>query len=108
MNILIVDDDQMSRKLVGLVLKDAGFEVTLAESIRPARTSFEHTPPALIILEANFPDGDGLVFCKELTQAAPSLPIIVLTTRDTPTDRLTGLKFGATDYMVKPCEYSEL
>lgn len=108
MNILIVDNDQMSCKLVGFVLKEEGFEVTYAESMRGARASLERTTPALIILEADLPDGDGLAFCKQLSQEAPSLPVILLTTRDTPTERLSGLKCGAADYVVKPCEYSEL
>lgn len=108
MNILIVDNDQMSCKLVGFVLQEEGFEVTFAQSIRGARAILERTTPALIILEADLPDGDGLAFCKQLSQEAPSLPVILLTTRDRLIDRLTGLKCGAADYVVKPCEYSEL
>jgi DNA-binding response OmpR family regulator len=108
MNILIVDDDPMSRKLLGVVLNDEGFEVTMAESLRAAKAVLTHDTPMLILLDAGLPDGDGLDFCKQLSQEEPNIPIILLTARNTLTDKLNGLKFGADDYIVKPFDYSEL
>lgn len=108
MNILIVDDDPMSRKLLGMVLNDEGFEVTMAESLRAARAVLTHDTPMLILLDAGLPDGDGFDFCKQLAQEEPNIPIILLTARNTLTDKLNGLKFGADDYIVKPFDYSEL
>jgi len=108
MNILIVDDDPMSRKLLSVVLKDEGFEVTQAESLRAAKAVLMRDTPMLVLLDAGLPDGDGLDFCKQLAQEEPTLPIILLTARNTLDDKLNGLKFGADDYIVKPFDFSEL
>jgi DNA-binding response OmpR family regulator len=108
MNILIVDDDPMSRKLLKLVLRDEGFNVVEAESIRAARTILVQDTPLLILLDVGLPDGDGLTFCKQLTQEEPNVPVILLTSRNTPNDRLSGLRLGADDYITKPCDFSEV
>jgi two-component system phosphate regulon response regulator OmpR len=62
----------------------------------------------LILLDAGLPDGDGLLFCKQLAQEEPNIPIILLTARNALIDKLNGLKFGADDYIVKPFDYNEL
>ena len=108
MNILVVDDDPLSRKMLGVLLQGEGFELIMAESIRAARSALAHDTPSLIILDVGLPDGDGFTFCRQLFEEEMQIPIIMLTSRDTLNDKLTGFKFGADDYIVKPYEFSEL
>jgi DNA-binding response OmpR family regulator len=56
----------------------------------------------------SLPDGDGFNFCRQLAQEEPGVPVILLTTRGTHDDKITGLKLGADDYIVKPYDHAEL
>ncbi len=108
MSILVVDDEPMSRKMLKFLLQSEGFEVELAESIRAARTILTNSTPWLILLDVGLPDGDGFSFCQQLTVEEPDVPIIMLTSRSTSNDRLTGFKFGVDDYITKPYDHNEL
>lgn len=108
MNILIVDDDPLSRKMLKVLLEGEGFELTMAESMRAGQTALAHDTPNLIILDVGLPDGDGFTFCKQIMEEENHIPVILLTSRDTLKDKLTGFKVGADDYIVKPYEFSEL
>jgi DNA-binding response OmpR family regulator len=108
MVILIVDDDPMSRKMLGFLLEGEGFEVVMAESIRAARSVLAQTTPLLILLDVGLPDGDGFSFCQWLVKEEPQVPVIMLTSYSSHTDRLNGFKYGADDYIVKPYDHSEL
>ncbi|MEI7556199.1 response regulator transcription factor [Candidatus Chlorohelix sp.] len=108
MNIMIVDDDPMTRKMLGFLFQGEGFEIIFAESIRSARSILMHDSPSLILLDVNLPDGDGFTFCRQLAEEEPGIPIVMLTTRGTQVDKISGLKLGADDYVVKPYDHSEL
>jgi DNA-binding response OmpR family regulator len=108
MNILVVDDEPLSRKMLSVLLEGEGFELIMAESMRAARTALIHDTPNLIILDVGLPDGDGFTFCRQVMEEETHIPIILLTSRDTLKDKLTGFKYGADDYIVKPYEFSEL
>ncbi|HEX2915492.1 MAG TPA: response regulator transcription factor [Chloroflexia bacterium] len=108
MNILIVDDDPMSRKMLGFLLQGEGFQVVMAESIRAARAVLARDTPWLILLDVNLPDGDGFSFCQRLSEEEPYIPVIMLTSRSSHSDKLAGFKYGADDYVVKPYDHSEL
>jgi DNA-binding response OmpR family regulator len=108
MNILIVDDDPMSRKMLGFLLQGEGFEVVMAESIRAARSILARDTPWLILLDVGLPDGDGFTFCQRLSEEEPYIPVIMLTSRGSHSDKLAGFKYGADDYVVKPYDHSEL
>ncbi len=108
MNILVVDDDPMSRKMLSFLLQGEGFEVVMAESIRAARSILSRDTPWLILLDVSLPDGDGFAFCQRLGEEEPHIPVIMLTSRSGHNDKLNGFKYGADDYVVKPYDHSEL
>jgi DNA-binding response OmpR family regulator len=108
--LLLIDDDARLVALVGDYLRGAGFEVESAGSLAEGRTRLAGTLPDALVLDLMLPDGDGLEFCREL-RAAPrtrSLPLLMLTARGEPTDRVVGLELGADDYLGKPFEAREL
>ena len=105
--ILIVDDDTEIRSLLGKQLGAAGFAVCGAADGQGMRRELKRHAVDLIILDLNLPGEDGLTLCRELTSNA-SIPIIMLTARGDPLDRIIGLELGADDYMSKPFEPREL
>ena len=114
--LLLIDDDARLAAMVGDYLRAAGFEVevagTLAEGRRrlwPGPSSSALEPDALV-LDLMLPDGDGLDLCRELRADARTrqLPLLMLTARGEPMDRIVGLELGADDYLPKPFEPREL
>lgn len=107
-NVLVVEDDR--RVTDGLVcgLTEAGFSVRAEASIKAAREAIAEAKPRLVILDLGLPDGNGLTFLRELRRVGESLPVIVLTARDSVEDRVEGLDEGADDYLVKPFSFPEL
>lgn len=105
--ILIIDDDEDIVRTIKGNLKLDGYDVLTAhlgrEGIETARTR----QPDLILLDLNLPDLDGISICEILRKSC-DVPIIMLTARDTLSDKVLGLKSGADDYIVKPFEYLEL
>ena len=106
--ILVVEDDR--RVTDGLVcgLTEAGFSVRAEASIKAAREAIAEAKPRLVILDLGLPDGNGLTFLRELRRVGESLPVIVLTARDSVAARVGGRDEGADDYLVKPCSFPEL
>lgn len=78
-NILVVDDEENTRKLIGLVLKGAGYEVFMVKSGKEALQFLEHQMPDVIILDIVMPDMDGYSFLKNVKSnaATKNLPIII-------------------------------
>jgi len=108
--LLLVDDDARLATMVGDYLRNAGFEVDVAPTLAAGRERLhEHVYDALL-LDLMLPDGDGLDFTRELRQGARTrrLPLLMLTARGEPTDRVVGLELGADDYLGKPFEPREL
>ena len=108
--ILVVEDQKSTSDLIAQVLKEEGFEVKVVDSIAKARTDVGHAMPELVVLDRNLPDGDGLDLCREL-RASPktsALPLLMLTAKKAVEDRVSGLKSGADDYLVKPFNTEEL
>lgn len=106
--LLVVEDDR--RVAEGLVcgFTEAGFAVRAAASIKAAREAVAASMPLLVVLDLGLPDGNGLSFLRELRRFGASLPVIVLTARDSVEDRVEGLDEGADDYLVKPFSFPEL
>jgi DNA-binding response OmpR family regulator len=99
--ILVVDDE---RKLVTILkgyLEQAGYAVVTAYDGQQALTVFRHESPALVLLDLNLPQIDGLDVCRALRKES-NVPVIMLTARVEETDRLIGLELGADDYIAKP------
>ncbi len=105
--ILAVDDDREIRTLLAEHLESCGFDTALAEDGRAMRRALEREAVDLLVLDLNLPREDGLTLCRDL-RARSSLPIIMLTARGEPIDRVLGLEMGADDYVPKPFEPREL
>src|SRR5690606_18415721 len=106
-HLLIVDDDREIRTLLAEQLADAGFRVSTAADGTDMRRQLERGPVDLIVLDLNLPREDGLTLCRDL-RAKSQTPIIMLTARGEPIDRIVGLEMGADDYVPKPFEPREL
>jgi two-component system, OmpR family, response regulator len=105
--LLIVDDDAEIRSLLAEQLTRAGFAVRTAGDGAQMRRALESEPVDLIVLDLNLPREDGLTLCRDL-RARTNTPIIMLTARSEPIDRIVGLEMGADDYLAKPFEPREL
>ncbi|MCX7742428.1 MAG: response regulator transcription factor [Tepidimonas sp.] len=109
--ILLVDDDLRLSGMLAEYLGQAGWAVQTVASLTAARQRLRAGPlPAALILDLMLPDGDGLDLCRELRAqpATQTLPILMLTARGEPADRVVGLELGADDYLPKPFEAREL
>jgi two-component system, OmpR family, response regulator len=107
-HLLIVDDDRDIRALLADHLRGFGFDVTTADGGAEMRKVLDKGPVDLIVLDLNMPREDGLTLCRELRAKPGSPPIIMLTARAEPIDRIVGLEMGADDYVPKPFEPREL
>ena len=108
--LLLIDDDHRLSDMVGGYLQRNGFEVDTAGSLKAGRDRLLHNSYEALLLDLMLPDGDGLDFTREL-RAQPRtrrLPLLMLTARGEPTDRVVGLEMGADDYLPKPFEPREL
>ncbi|MDX5931419.1 response regulator [Acidiphilium acidophilum] len=108
-HILLVDDDARLRTLMSRYLIENGFRVTTAESAAAARETLRVVDPDMLVLDVMMPDESGLAFTEHLrADRAPSLPILLLTARGAPEDRIAGFEAGADDYLGKPFDPREL
>lgn len=101
MKILIVDDDQPLRSLVSFALRQAGYLALEAENGQQALALFAAEQPDLAILDVNLPGLSGFDVCRRI-RAESSVPIMLLTVRNTEEDEVLGLDLGADDYLTKP------
>jgi two-component system phosphate regulon response regulator OmpR len=102
-HILLVDDDARLCGLAGRYLAEQGFRVTQAASAAAAREQLRFMDFDLLVLDVMMPGESGLEFTGDLrAERAPSMPILLLTARDTPEDIIAGFEAGADDYLGKP------
>ncbi|GAB6048916.1 response regulator [Methyloparacoccus murrellii] len=106
-HLLVVDDDRDIRTLVRDYLNQNGYRVSLAVDGRQMHTVLEQSRIDLVILDLMLPGEDGLSLCRKL-RAQASLPVLMLTAKSEPIDRILGLELGADDYLTKPFEPREL
>jgi two-component system, OmpR family, response regulator len=106
-SILIVDDDRDIRTLLADYLESNGYRTFGAADGAAMWKLLDETKPDLIVLDLNMPGEDGLTLCRKL-RAHSNLPVIMLTARSEPLDRILGLEMGADDYLPKPFEPREL
>lgn len=99
--LLIVEDDDLERKLYGRVLSSEGHHIFEAASLKEARTMLQRQVIHVIILDVNLPDGNGLEFISETKQIYPEIEIILFTSRGSIPDGVKSIKLGAFDYIVK-------
>lgn len=106
----MIDDDARLSAMVADYLGAMGFQVQVAGTLAQGRTALAASNFDALVLDLMLPDGDGLDLCREL-RANPrtrGLPLLMLTARGEPLDRIVGLELGADDYLPKPFEPREL
>lgn len=105
--ILIIDDDKKLNKLLKDYLSDFGFHTETATHPDEGLRKLRHKSPDLVILDIMLPGMNGFEVCKKIRQSH-TVPIIMLTARGEPMDKVVGLEIGADDYVPKPFEPREL
>jgi len=106
--VLIVDDDDYIRQLLGSALRFAGFVVDLCADGHAALARVEAFEPDLVLLDIMMPNLDGLEACRRLRAAGSNTPVIFLTARDRTDEKILGLLGGGDDYVTKPFDLDEL
>ena len=106
--LLLVEDDAVLAQALQVGLREEGFTVHWAASVRGARQQLNQQPVHLVILDLTLPGEDGMVLLDELRQATERVPVIIITARGVLANRLDGLNRGADDYLVKPFAVAEL
>ena len=107
-HILVVDDDARLRALLSRYLAGEGFRVTTAETASDARAKLRVIHPDMMVLDIMMPDESGLALTESLREQGSDVPVLLLTARGTPEDRIAGFETGADDYLGKPFEPREL
>lgn len=106
--VLLVEDERGLSLTLGDRLRAEGHRVMLAETLRNAAQALDKDDFDLVILDRMLPDGDGLDLCRRLRERGSAMPVLMLTARGAVPDRVTGLRAGADDYLVKPFDTGEL
>ena len=105
--IVLVEDDDDIRRLVRNLLSQEGYAVEVAESGAALEQILSRKRPDLVILDLMLPGEDGLSICRKL-RGRGGMPILMLTAKVDPVDRVVGLEMGADDYVTKPFNPREL
>jgi len=106
--ILVVDDEQSMRELLGITLGGEGLHVETAESRASAARSLASGHFDLVITDVRLPDGDGIEILRHVKSAAPDTVVIVMTAYSSAETAVAALKLGAHDYLIKPFDVDEL
>jgi DNA-binding response OmpR family regulator len=108
MRVLVIEDDRDIARLVELALEQHGFEVRCAHDGLSGLTAAQEFDPAGVILDIMLPKMDGVGVLKRLRETGNRVPVIMLTARDTTSDKVHSLDLGADDYLTKPFDVEEL
>lgn len=106
--LLLIDDDVELCELLVSWLSQEGFQVSSCHDGGSARRALAGMTPDAVVLDVMLPDGSGLELLKQLRHDHPELPVLMLSARGEPLDRILGLELGADDYLAKPCDPREL
>lgn len=108
MKILVVEDDTLLLQGLILAMQSEGYACDGVATAQQAALSLANGHYSLVVLDLGLPDEDGLHFLNRMRQEKMSVPVLILTARDTLEDRVMGLDTGADDYLVKPFALEEL
>lgn len=108
MHVLVVEDDLKMAALLRRGLEHEGYAVDVVGTGAEALWAAEELAIDAILLDVMIPSPDGFEVCRQLRRARKWMPILLLTARDSVSDRVTGLDAGADDYLVKPFSFDEL
>lgn len=100
-SIYIADDEKNIRDLIKSFLESDGYEVSAFETGDELKAAFDEKPADLVILDIMMPGTDGLTLCRKLREES-SVPIIILTAKDSEYDYVQGITIGSDDYLTKP------
>lgn len=106
--VLVVEDDENVRRLIGAYFRHEGFAVVDASDGKEALDIFAAESPDAVLLDVMLPGMDGWSVCRRLRGRSRSVPIIMLSARGAEDDRIKGFEFGADDYVTKPFSPREL
>lgn len=105
--VLVVDDEKTISDIIVFNLEKEGFEIQVAHDGEAGLEKFNEISPDLVILDLMLPKMDGLEVCREIRKVS-TVPIIMLTAKDSEIDKVLGLELGADDYVTKPFSNREL
>jgi two-component system, OmpR family, response regulator MtrA len=105
--ILVVDDDEALAEMIGIVLRNDGFEAVFCADGGQALDVFRSSKPDLVLLDLMLPGMDGIEVCRQV-RAESDVPIVMLTAKADTSDVVRGLESGADDYVPKPFKPAEL
>jgi DNA-binding response OmpR family regulator len=108
MKLLLVEDDPMVGRLLETALREAGYNVELCEDAECASLAMMTQSFSAVVLDIGLPDKSGLDLLQAMRRAWSEVPVLILSARIAPPDRVLGLDLGADDYMVKPFDLDEL
>ncbi len=108
MRLLLVEDNEELSELLVKSLETSGFDADSVMTAADALSVLGSTHYAAVILDLGLPDADGLVVLRALRGRQSTVPVLILTARDGVNDRVTGLRAGGDDYLVKPFAIEEL
>jgi two-component system, OmpR family, response regulator RegX3 len=105
--VLVVEDEESFSDALSYMLRKEGFEVSVAETGTAALTEFDRTGADIVLLDLMLPEMSGTEVCRAL-RSKSTVPIIMVTARDSEIDKVVGLELGADDYVTKPYSPREL
>ncbi|MEO8391377.1 MAG: response regulator transcription factor [Chloroflexota bacterium] len=108
MRILVVEDEKRMAALIRQGLEEDGYAVDVVGSGAEVFDWVENAPYDIVLLDIMLPGVDGLTVCRRLRAKGYTMPVLILTARDTLSDKVAGLDSGADDYLVKPFAIQEL
>ena len=112
LRVLLAEDDRAVRESLARAMTLEGYEVSAvndgAAALQHLRDDSVDVPPDIILLDVSMPAVDGLTVCRVLRSEGVRIPILMLTARTEPSDRIAGLDAGADDYVLKPFDLGEL
>ena len=107
-SILVVEDDDELRGVLGRGLREEGFAVEVAATGAELLERIEHSAPDALVIDIGLPDADGRDLCQALRARGIAAPVLFLTARDALVDRIAGFDAGGDDYLAKPFAFVEL
>ena len=108
MRVLVAEDDRGLAEVIGRGLREKGYAVDLVPDGDAALRFLRIYEYSVVVLDWRMPGLSGLEVVQRMRRIRSATPVLMLTARDTPADRVTGLDAGADDYLVKPFDFSEL
>jgi DNA-binding response OmpR family regulator len=107
-SICLIEDEQKVAAFILKGLQEQGYEVKVAADGATAKTALQRDRFDLLIMDVMLPDTNGIDLCRHIRQTDQDTPILMLTALNQVDDKVSGLKAGADDYLVKPFHFSEL